>query len=58
MIGYIASGVESPALFKSLIPMDSKLRSVSRGQLVEMATTIDLLNGRRELVAALADLGN
>src|SRR5664280_2869044 len=39
MIGYIASGVESPALFKSLVPMDSKLRSVSRGQLAEMATT-------------------
>ena len=36
MIGYIAPGVESPALFKSLVPMDSKWRSVSRGQLVEM----------------------
>jgi hypothetical protein len=37
MIGYIASEVGFPALFKSLVPMDSKLRSVSKGQLVEMA---------------------
>jgi len=39
MIGYIASGVESPALSRSLVPMDSKLRSALRGQFSEMATT-------------------
>ena len=35
MIGYIVSEAEFPALFKSLAPMDSKSRSVSRDHLVD-----------------------
>ena len=38
-IGYIASGVGFQALFKFLVLMDSESRSVSRGELAEMAMT-------------------
>ena len=54
-IGYIASRVGFQPSFKSLVPMDSKWGSLSKGQLIEMATNNAVRKTR--LYGSLGDMG-